>query len=1403
MSWIRRHSTWVSVVVLGVLAYVPALTAAPGRMPSDSKLYIYLNPGRFLSDATTTMDPRQFAGWVPHQHIAYLWPAGPWFWLFETFGVPDWIAHRLWIGTLLVAAGLGVRWMSRVIGLGPLAALVAALVYQLSPYVLPYVSRTSVLLLPWAGLGWIVGCTALAATRGRWRHPAAIALIVLTVGAVNATALAMIIPAPALWLIHVAWRRDITWMRAVTTSAKVALLSMLVSLWWIVMLMIQGRYGADVLAYSESLESVSFTSTSTEVVRGLGYWLFYIRDAFAATTTASLDYLASIKIIAIGVALLACCLVGIVATRWAHRRYAALLIGVGTILAVGVHPIDDPSPVMSALLGDGEGGLALALRSSTRAVPVLVLGLALGAAMTVSALRRVSVRMPLTDSRLRADAVLATAVAILAVANLPALRTGGFVDPALERDADPPASWLDAAAHLDGLPDGYRVLQVPGTEFGAYRWGYTVDQPLPALTERPLVTRDLLPLGSAAAMDLVFSLDDRFQEGTLDVASVAPVARLLGVDTVWVTGDVDFDRFRLARPEIVDDLLTSSAAADAGLLPPVRFGEPTTVRPDRPMVDEQSISDGRVGEPIAPVTLVPISDPVPTVRVKTDEIVLSGDGAGIVDAAGAGVIDGAELIRYSASLEDGLVDALRSASRLVVTDTNRDRAHHWRSSQDVTGFTESGGAGSDVLRFEGADQRLPVFDTTDEATQTISVQSGPVTAAASAYGEPFAYLPEHRPVMAIDGDPTTSWTVADRAPAIGEFIALRAEAGIDHVTLRQPDAGVDDRTISAVDVTVDERPPQRVELGPTSLEGTGQRIDIEPTDGPTEVVITIASTSDPQPPIGDALRGVGFAEIDLGLGPTTEFIRLPVDALDRTDEAPDTPISLLSSRLRTDPTDRWRDDPEPTMRRRFELARPIDVDADVTLRLDRRAGGSVLADLLGESASDDGHLTGVPAARGAAALDGDPATRWITPFGEPIGHGLTLRGTSTAASLSVAQPQGDFSPVTQLSLTDAEGTVIVPIDPATNGDVQLPRPVSLDDLTIAITAVETRTTIDRRFGEPIALPAAISEIRFDGRSPEVRPVDTIAADCRADLVELDGRPLEVTFSAGIDSLLAGEPVTAVPCEPVQRLDVGEHEVIGAASDGTGLQVDRVLLTESGPDAASELVTPVEVTTSKRGRVIEVPACPSGCWVVVGEGYNTGWTASTDDGSLGAPTLVDGNANGWFLEPSTAPTTVRVSWTAQRPLNIAFALSALGALLAIALVMFDRRRSDDAIDAAEGIRAPRFVDLRVHPTRRAAAVTVGAGVVASALFVGWAWALAALLLGIPGVILRRNRLLTVIGATIVLGAGLVVVAVVRTDRPYPGAGWPIRFEWLHGWTLLGVVLLTVSTFFATDARRRSR
>ena len=194
------------------------------------------------------------------------------------------------------------------------------------------------------------------------------------------------------------------------------------------------------LSYSESLDSVSYTSTSTEVWRNLGYWLTYVRDAWNATTTAGRDYMVSGRIIVTGFVLLIVALAGIVATRWVHRRFAALLVAVGVVLAVGVHPIDDPSPLMRLLRGDGESGAALALRSSTRAVPMLVLGLALGAGALVDAAANAAG----SAAGCRGGRSWPVVVVLLAIANLPSLTGHRLVDPAIDHDEHPPAAWQEA-----------------------------------------------------------------------------------------------------------------------------------------------------------------------------------------------------------------------------------------------------------------------------------------------------------------------------------------------------------------------------------------------------------------------------------------------------------------------------------------------------------------------------------------------------------------------------------------------------------------------------------------------------------------------------------------------------------------------------------------------------------------------------------------------------------------------------------------------------------------------------------------------------------------------------------------------------------------------------------------------
>ncbi|HEY7627365.1 MAG TPA: alpha-(1-_3)-arabinofuranosyltransferase family protein, partial [Ilumatobacteraceae bacterium] len=1051
MTW-RRHVSGqrLGVSALALLAYLPALLAAPGKMPSDTKLYLYLDPGRLISDAPYTWDNRQFAGWVPHQTVTYLWPSGPWYWLFDHIGVPDWIAHRLWIATLLFCGGLGVRWAAKHLGLAGVGALTAALVYQLSPYVLPYLSRTSLMLLPWAAVGWLVGLTIRAATRTRWRDAAIFALVILTVGSPNATALAMIAPAPVLWLLHAAWQRTISWRRAVAVAARIGGLCLAVSLWWMAMLAVQARHGADVLSYSETLEAVSFTSVSTETLRGLGYWLFYIRDPFGFATTASRDYLESVPIIIVGFLLVLCSVAGIALTRWSQRRYAALLVFAGIVLAVGVHPISDPSPVMSRLATSSRSTLSLAIRSSTRALPLSNLGLALGAGALVTAASRV-----LAGWRPRLRLLAPAIVAALAILNLPALFDGGFVDPALRRAEDPPAAWRDATAALDHGSTEHRVLQLPGAEFGAYRWGYTVDPPLPGLTVKPLITRDLLPLGSPGAMDLLYALDDRAQTHILEPAAIAPIARLLAADTIWVSNDMAFDRFRTPRPELTHALF---AARPPGLSTPMAYGADTVNTPQVPMLDETELAEDSIGKPVPPVEVVSVDDPVAMVRASASLVVVAGSGDGLVDAASAGLITGDEAILYAADLR--AADILDETKLVVLTDSNRDRAHQWRGTQDVVGFTETGGPSRDLLQADTADQRLPVFAADDAGQQTTAAVEG-LDIRATGYGEPFAYRPEDRPAMAVDGDPDTAWVVSDRADPIGQRLEL--SGGLSDLTLLQSQQLGASRMISEVRLEFDNAAPQAVALDVSSLEGEGQHVAVP--DGARFVSITITGVSDRPGATDPGPSAVGFAE--LGLGAHAEVVRLPNDA----DVVPaGTPRAVVLTRLRTDPLDRWRSDPEPRLVRAFAVGDRQSLHATVTLRRNDRAPDAVLDALAGVTAATaNRRLTGDADSVGARAVDGDVTTAWTSPFSNAVGSQLDIPvdPATPIDSLSLVQPVDErHSTITRITVSAGASSTTIdvpPPDPSGRSTMSL-TPLSGSMLQVRVDGIAPRTTIDRRYG---------------------------------------------------------------------------------------------------------------------------------------------------------------------------------------------------------------------------------------------------------------------------------------------------------------------------------------------------
>ena len=199
------------LVGLALISYVPMFLTQPGKVAADTKQYLYLDPGRLIQSAISMWDPDVGAGTVTHQNIGFLFPMGPYYWLVAELHIPVWVGQRFWMGSLFFAAGTGVWYLGRVMGLSRSGRLAAALAYMLTPFVIDYIARISAIVMPWAALGWMLAFTILAVRRGGWRYPALFAVVIALVGGVNATSILLVGLAPLLWLIYAVWgTREVT-----------------------------------------------------------------------------------------------------------------------------------------------------------------------------------------------------------------------------------------------------------------------------------------------------------------------------------------------------------------------------------------------------------------------------------------------------------------------------------------------------------------------------------------------------------------------------------------------------------------------------------------------------------------------------------------------------------------------------------------------------------------------------------------------------------------------------------------------------------------------------------------------------------------------------------------------------------------------------------------------------------------------------------------------------------------------------------------------------------------------------------------------------------------------------------------------------------------------------------------
>ncbi len=1357
----RPGWVWGGTAVLAALAYAPLLAVRPGVVTPDTKTYLYLDPVRFLSQVAFMWNPTVALGTTTHEYIGYLLPMGPFFVVTHLLGVPVWAAQRLWMGSILFAAGAGVLYLSRVMGLRGPGPVAGAAAYMLSPYFLQYAGRISVILLPWAGLPFMLAFTIIALRRGGWREPALFAIVVALVSGINASSIIYVAVAPILWLVYaVVVLRESTWRHALGVGLRISVLTLGACLWWMAGLEIEAAYGVNTLKYTETVSSTSQTSNASEIIRGLGYWYFYGSDHLGAWSAAAVRFTQKISLLATSYAVPVLALVAAAFVRWRERAFFLVLLFLGLVLSVGPFPYTDPTRIGGALKDFMVNTTAgLALRSTDRATPVVLLALAmlLGSALT-ALWRRVSI----------VGIVTAVLVGGLVIANNPSLFNGEAISAgSLVQPATLPSYQLAAIAHLNATHPGTRVFAIPGNDFASYRWGNTVDTPQPALLNRSFVTREQQIMGSIATADTLYAVDGPYQDGTADTNALAPMARLMGAGDLLVEYDQRYEHYGVPHPKLLAQQLSQTPL---GLSDPITFGSP------RPNVSTYStLNEADLAAPAnlawpAPLVDYTVANPRPMLRGESDSgaIVMEGDATGVNNLAGLGLLNNDNAIYYAGTLASDasqLKTLAGQGAQLVLTDTNRKQAFQWASMTANAGFTET--PSDNPAKTDPRDSPIDLFPDAGISSKTVASYQGAVNVTSSSYGNGITYNPEYAAYSAIDDNFDTAWITGTFVPdPAGQWWQAQFANPVtaDHITLVQPQHGDRSRFISSVTVTFDGKYPERFQLTNASHAEGGQTLTF-PSRSFHTLRVTIDGTTNDHENFHSA-SAVGFAEVEIPGQTVRQVIDMPTQMLDTLGAASQSDrLSVVMTRERESQYPP-RSDPETTISREFTLptARTFTLSGSASIsalipddEIDALVGRSTSGAGGDITAYSSGRLPGDLNATASTTLDGNPTTAWQPGLGIAAQNGATLtydlKGSHTFHQLNLQViADGQHSVPTSMTIASGTQTRTVALPPIADSTVpgtttSVPvtfAPLSGTHFVVTFNTVRAESASNYYSAGPLALPLGIAEIGFPGVSAAPTP-PTLPGTCVSNLLTIDGKPISVKMVGTTQEALTGSEVQVVPCGPDAvgiTLGAGTHIVETAAGHSptcgaepqtcTGWDLDQLALDSApggGPGSAGFPTTqgtpvlsatqpgPAPTVTQTSSHIDTETAKVTGATqpfeFVLGESVDKGWKATAQPAAgapagshavnLGGSQLTDSFANGWQITMADLHAlggpdfTVTLTWTPQKVEWGALALSA-GTLFLCLLLAFMPTRPRRWLRARlpRRLRGPAGPDAPVRP-----------------------------------------------------------------------------------------------------------
>ena len=1319
---------------LTALSFAIAFGQRWGETTADTKIDLHVDPAGFLADVAQVWSTSGGLGQVQAgQYSGYLWPMGPFFWLGDAIGLDAWVVHRLWLGMLLAVAALGaVKLLEELLDDRSNAALaVAGLVYLVNPYVTTFTQVTSVTLLGYAALPWLM----LAVHRGlrshgRWWWPAFFALVFTsTGGGVNAAVSAWLLLGPALLLIFEA-RAGKGPVPFRGFAARTALLTIVASLWWVVPVAVHARFGINFLPYTESVGAIWTTTSLPESLRLMGFWLSYIGGGFGnvplAYFDASRQLLFSQPVVVASLVVPGLAVAGLVWTRrWRYAPFFLLLLLAGLLVMTVGFP--EGTPFRRALTKTyNEVEAVQFLRTTYKAAPLVALALA---CLAGAAAHELWCRVQAT--RLRA-LLVAAGLGLLALGSWP-LVTGRAIDEKFAFD-EVPGEWQTAAAGIDDtLGPNARALILPGQLYAFYDWGAPVDPILPALAERPVTSRTAVPYADLHAVDALWTVDAGIQQERFVPGQLEPLLEWLAVGAVVTGTDDDIDRSGATAPaEAARSLAIAGLAGE-----PARYGPAHRFEAD----------PGSLTRPVE-LPRVRTYDTAPAALVRVEPrsggVLLDGSAEGVAALAAFGELDPSRPLTYAGDLDSGgLLDGM--PDELVITDSNRRRTVSPARPRQSWGRT--------LLAAEDTPPDAPTVDPFSDDTadgQTVAVLDG-AAELHSPFASGFPQFPEHRPFAAFDGDPATWWEPDREVESSGRWVEIRFDAPrdvpwVEIVPRRQQATSVTAVEIGGLHFPVHEG-ANRIDLRLSDVDRLRVRVaGRDLPDGRRGGPGAIAEIRVPGVHVEELLRpprrledaaataDLSRTAISYVFTRTTAdrpFRRHPLHDPDAAAVPDDWSIEPALIREAADPEREIVREIEPPSRRDYELDAWATVAPDAPdPALDRLAGYRGPAVF---RSSD--RYEGRAGVRASSAFDGRLATAWVgraMPGREPwLEWEAPTRATVERLELLRPPPPGSLPRSVSLEVDGEEGAQVR----VRSGVAELPEPVSGRRFRLQIE-------------EPGSEAVGIGEVRGAGvPRASVPATGELRGSCGDLSVRAASGSAALRVSGTVEELNSAAPLRAQGCG---RLGLAGGRQAVRVEGGVLLPyLVRLRSPAPGarvPRAVGSVTDPGEANGSHRDGVQLDLAAPAR--LVLAESFNRGWRATCDGHDLGEPEVAAGYANGWDVPADCED--VDFTFGPQRVVELGYFVSGGVCVLLLLFLLLGWRGRRKL--PADPVREPGDRPLRRLPLPAAGAIAL-----ALAAAVAFVFALRAGAVAFPLLVLLFWRGASV--RALLAGAGVLLAVVV--------------------------------------------